>query len=332
MFASEEELDEFQSRPTPQDIQAAARLDGDLMVLGASGKMGPTLVRRALRACQEAGIRRRIFAVARSGTFPQGVEVLRANLLDQRDVVALPQAENVLYLVGRKFGSTGNEPLTWATNAVAPVSVARHFTGSRIVVLSTGNVYPFVPVDSGGATEQTPPAPVGEYAMSAFARERIFSYFAQECGLKAAIIRLNYAIETRYGVLVDIAQKVMDRVPVDVSMGYVNVIWQGDANAVCLRSLELCESPVRILNLTGPETISVREIANKFGLLFQTEPIITGAEAPTALLNNAAECWKRFGMPAVGVDQMMDWIAAWLKQGLPRHGKPTHFEVRSGKF
>lgn len=332
MFETEAELDEFQSRPSLDDIAAMRELSGDLMVMGAGGKMGPTLVRRALRACQEAGISKKITVVARSGEFPGGVHVVRADLLDRDQVDALEHAENVLYMVGRKFGSTGNEPLTWATNAVIPTYVATRFCESKIVALSTGNVYPFVPFESGGATEETPTAPVGEYAMAALTRERIFQYFAQDRGLRVVLMRLNYAVEMRYGVLVDIAQKVWAGEPVDVTMGYANVIWQGDANSVCLRAFPLCDSPAAVLNLTGSETISVRRVAAQFGELLGKEPIVTGVEAPTALLNNAGKCHERFGPPTVTVDQMMEWIAGWIKLRLPLLGKPTHFEVRTGKY
>jgi nucleoside-diphosphate-sugar epimerase len=327
---SVEEVEELLSRPNPADVAMFARLEGDLMVIGASGKMGPTLVRRALRA-SGAG-KRRIIAVSRSGGYPDGVEHIAADLLDPAQVRALPFVENVVYLVGRKFGSTGNEPLTWATNAIVPAWVGERFGGARMVALSTGNVYPFVAVDSGGATEETATAPVGEYAQSALARERVIQYFSQTNGLRAALIRLNYAVEPRYGVLVDLARKVLAREPVDLTMGYVNVIWQGDANSVCLRALEICESPARILNLTGGETLAVRDLASRIGAAAGVEPLFSGSESPNALLSNASECVRLFGEPVIGVDEAIQHVVSWLQGGGETLGKPTHFEVRSGKF
>ncbi len=332
-FSSEAELEDALSRPSAADVDAVKSLEGDIMVLGAGGKMGPTLVRRAARAVKEAAKRTRVYAVARrAGQYGEGVDSIGADLLDRAQISSLPDAPNVIYLVGRKFGSTGNEPLTWATNAIVPVWVAERFAASRIVALSTGNVYPFVPVASGGATEQTPTAPVGEYAQSALARERIFQYFSDTRGTRIALLRLNYAIEMRYGVLVDIATKVLDRTPIDLAMGYANVIWQGDANSVCLRALSVADSPARVLNLTGPELMSVRSIAEQFGSLFGVDPVFTGAEADTALLSNASECHRIFGPPAVKAVELMPAIAEWLRAGNRLLGKPTHFETRSGRF
>jgi nucleoside-diphosphate-sugar epimerase len=327
---SVEEVEELLSRPNAADLAMFARLEGDLMVIGASGKMGPTLVRRALRASGTG--KRRILVVSRSGGYPDGAEHIAADLLDPAQVRALPKVENVVYLVGRKFGSTGNEPLTWATNAIVPAWVGERFAGSRMVALSTGNVYPFVAVDSGGATEQTATAPVGEYAQSALARERVFQYFSQTNGLRAVLIRLNYAVEPRYGVLVDLARKVLAREPVDLTMGYVNVIWQGDANSVCLRALEICESPARILNLTGAETLAVHDLASRIGKAAGVDPLFSGSESPNALLSNASECVRLFGEPVVRVDEAIRHVVAWLQGGGETLGKPTHFEVRSGKF
>jgi nucleoside-diphosphate-sugar epimerase len=327
-----EALEELLSRPSAADIDAMARLDGDLLVLGAGGKMGPTLVQRAWRAVQESGRKRDIIAVSRSGNFAAGVRHIAADLLNPADIRALPDAPNIIYLVGRKFGSTGNEPLTWATNAAVPVLVAQRYAGARIVALSTGNVYPYVPVRSGGATEDSPTAPVGEYAQSALARERIFQYYSNTHLTKTAIIRLNYAVEPRYGVLVDIATKILTGVPVDLTMGYVNVIWQGDANSICLRALRYAESPARVLNVTGSETHSVRELAQRIGKLVDAEPKFTGAEADTALLSNAAACRELFGEPSMSTDDVLRMTVDWLAAGGATLGKATHFETRSGKF
>lgn len=323
---TEEQLDDFLSEPSDADRQALAALEGDLLVLGAAGKMGPSLVQRARRAAPH----KNIYAVARSPI--PNVETITADLLDREQLAGLPDAPNVIFMAGRKFGSTGNEPLTWATNALLPALVAERFAHSRIVAFSTGNVYPFVPVDSGGATEQTPAAPVGEYAQSALARERMFEYFSAKNGTPTAILRLNYAIDLRYGVLLDIGRKIFERQPIDVTMGHVNVIWQGDANSACLRSLALCQSPARILNLTGGETLSVRSIATHFGERFGIQPLFEGGESPTALLSNASKINSLLGPPAISVTQMIEMTAHWIRNARPTWSKPTHFETRSGRF
>ncbi|HEX8984949.1 MAG TPA: NAD(P)-dependent oxidoreductase [Bryobacteraceae bacterium] len=333
MIRTEPELDTFLAAPSEADVEFMRRLKGDLIVLGAAGKMGPSLVARAKRAATEAGSQTRVIAVTRSGApVAEGVETIAADLLDRAQVSRLPDARNVIYMVGRKFGSTGNEPLTWAVNALVPALVAERYRGSRIVAFSTGNVYPFLPVESGGATESTRPAPIGDYAQSALARERIFEYFSDKDGTPVLILRLNYAVELRYGVLVDIAQKVLAGIPIELAMGYVNVIWQGDANSVCLRSLEMAASPACALNLTGTELLSVRRLAMDFGHRFAITPIFEGEEGPNALLSNAALCRERFGSPAVSVPEMVDMIAQWLPAGGRTLGKPTHFETRTGSF
>jgi nucleoside-diphosphate-sugar epimerase len=323
---TEAELDEFLSRPSDADRAALALLEGDIVILGAGGKMGPSLVARARRAAPG----KRIYAVARAPV--EGMETLTADLLDRCQLDALPDAANVIFMAGRKFGSTGNEPLTWATNALLPAMVAERYSGSRIVAFSTGNVYPFVAVARGGSTEEMPTAPVGEYAQSALARERLFEYLSAKNGTPVAILRLNYAIDLRYGVLLDIAQKVFTRRPIDLTMGHVNVIWQGDANSACLRSLALCQSPARVLNLTGPETLAVRAIADQFGERFEVEPVLDGAESDTALLSNASRLNALLGPPSVGVAEMIEMIAHWVQAGRLCWSKPTHFETRSGRF
>lgn len=331
MIRSEQELEALLSAPYEEDVAALASLQGDLILLGAGGKMGPTLVARAVRANRDP--KRKIYAVARHGEFIDGATVVRADLSDRTQVDALPDAANVLYLVGRKFGSTGAEHLTWGANAIVPAVVAERYVKSNIVALSTGNVYPFVPVESGGATEETKPSPIGEYAWSALARERIFEYFAAERGTPVAILRLNYAVEQRYGTLVDIASKVLAGETIDLTMGYFNCIWQGDANSICLRAFSACSAPqARILNMTGLETLRVRDVAIEFGKRFGRTPQFTGEEAPTALLNDASESVRLFGALKVTVPQMMDWIAEWLQQGGTTLNKPTHFEVRTGTY
>ncbi|MCS6952426.1 MAG: NAD(P)-dependent oxidoreductase [Bryobacterales bacterium] len=336
---SEQELEDLLSRPSEADREAARDWSGDLLILGAGGKMGPTLARRARRAADEAGVSLRVIAVARFSDPAVreklerwGVETLTADLLDEEQLAALPDAPNVVFMAARKFGSTGDEPLTWALNTYLPARVAVRFRHSRIVAFSSGNVYPLVPVISGGATEATPPDPIGEYAQSVLGRERMFQYFSQLYGTPVVLLRLNYAVELRYGVLLDIGLKVFERRPVDLSMGAVNVIWQGDANSVCLRAFRLAASPPEILNVTGPETLSVRWIARRFGEHFGVEPVFEGTEAPTALLNNAAHCHRLFGYPSVSAEQMIEWVAQWIAAGGRILGKPTHFEVRDGKF
>jgi nucleoside-diphosphate-sugar epimerase len=329
-------LEEELSQPTDADRACMQALDGDIIIVGAGGKMGPSLARRARLAADEAGKPRRIMAVSRfsSGDGARqlaewGVEAISCDVLDREQVMRLPACPNVLFLAGRKFGSTDNLPLTWATNALAPALVAERFRGSRIVALSSGNVYPLA---ASGATEQTPPAPLGEYAQSVLARERVFEYFSNRDHTPVALIRLNYAVDLRYGVLLDIGRRVYERRPVPLSMGSVNVIWQGDANSMVLRALALASSPARVLNVTGPETLRVRDIAQRFGELVGVEPRFEGQEAETALLNDASLCGRLLGPPVVTADQLIQWQAEWIRGGLPTLDKPTHFEVRDGAF
>lgn len=339
MICSEEELEDKLSQPTPLDEAALRDAAGDLLIVGVSGKMGPSLASRAVRATRAAGVNRRIMGVARFSDIASeqalqqhGIETFRADLLDDAQLARLPDAANVIFMAGRKFGSTGAESLTWAINTCVPVRVAERYRQSRIVVFSSGNVYPLVPVVSGGARETTPPAPVGEYAQSVLGRERIFEHFSARYQTPVCVLRLNYAIDLRYGVLLDIGTQVFEGRPVDVRMGAVNVIWQGDANSVCLRSLALCQAPPLVLNLTGPETLSVRAVAGRFGELFGKVPILEGTEADTALLNNAARCHSLLGYPTVTADQMIQWTAHWILSGGRRLDKPTHFQTRDGSF
>lgn len=339
MIGNEEQLDELLSRPSEADAAAVRALSGELLLLGVGGKMGPSLAVRAARAAQKAGAKLRILGVSRFSEAASrrqleaaGVETIAADLLVDEHLAALPDASNVIYLAARKFGSTGNESLTWAMNTWLPAQVARRYPNARIVAFSSGNVYPLVPVASGGATEATPPDPVGEYAMSVLGRERMFEHFSRQHGTPVALLRLNYAVELRYGVLVDIARKVLERRPIDLAMGYVNVIWQGDANSVCLRSFALCATPPAVLNLTGPETLSIRELAAEFGRRFGVKPVLSGSEAGTALLSNAARCHARFGRPGVTPAELIDWTAAWVQRGGAVWNKPTHYETRTGKF
>ena len=338
-FELEVELEEGLSRPTPELVRMVKILVGDFLFLGVSGKMGISMACMAKRACEEAGVKKRVIGVSRFSS-PEnrkyledcGIETIAGDLLNPEFVQGLPDARNVIYLAGTKFGTSGNEAYTWAMNGCLPGLIAERYRDSRIVALSTGCVYPLVDVDSGGSKETDSPFPIGEYAQSCLGRERLFEYGSLTNETQVTLVRLNYAVEMRYGVLVDIASKVYNSQPVDVSMGYVNVIWQGDANALVLRSFRLCSSPPMIMNLTGPETISVREMALRFGELFGREPNIVGEEKSQALLSNVSWVHRELGKPHVQLDQIVNWTANWIEAGNPLLGKPTHFEVSDGKF
>ncbi|WP_394796877.1 NAD-dependent epimerase/dehydratase family protein [Armatimonas sp.] len=331
-----DELEDRLSEPTPAVIAALDALDGNLMILGAAGKMGPTLARMAKRA---VGKSRRVIAVsrfsdgaARAALELAGVETIIADLLDVDALLALPDVPHIVFMAGMKFGATGNEPLTWAMNSFLPGLVCQRFTTSRIAAFSTGNVYPLTPLHQGGSIETDAPGPVGEYAQSCLGRERIFQYFAESYDTPVSILRLNYAVELRYGVLCDIARKVWEGTSISVAMAAVNVVWQGDANAWALQSLAHASSPASIFNLAGPEQLSVRRIATQLGTLLGKEPLFEGEEAPHALLSNSQKAHRAFGYPTVGVEQILEWTAQWIKNDGPTLGKPTKFEVRDGKF
>ena len=309
---------------------------GDILVLGVGGKMGPTLARMAKREAPT----KRVMGVARfsepgvkEALEKAAVEPISADLLDRLALENLPKAANVVFMAGRKFGATGDVPLTWAMNVQVPAMVAEVFKESRIVAFSTGCVYPFVPVDSGGATEEVPPVPPsGDYANSCAGRERMFEYFSARHGTPGRLFRLNYAIDMRYGVLHDVGRKVRDGEPIDLSMGHVNVIWQGDANSVALRCLARATTPTTPINVTGLETIEIRKLAAEFGKLLGRTPILTGKEAPTGWLNNASRMEKEFGPPSVPLSKMIEWTTDWLQRDMATLNKPTHYEVRDGKY
>ncbi len=336
---SEAELEDVLSRPGEPDIHAMAVLDGDILILGCGGKMGPSLARLARRAADASGKKKRIIAVSRFSRqqvrdelAAAGVETIASDLLEPGALASLPDVPNVIFMAARKFGTSGAEYLTWAMNTFLPGLVAERYRNSRMVAFSTGNVYDLRPVVRGGADESSAVGPQGEYAQSALGRERMFEYGSNQWHTKVVLLRLNYAIELRYGVLVDIALAVYGQQPIDLRMGMFNAIWQGDANSMCLRSLAHCQSPPLVLNITGPETISVREIAREFGKRFGREPVITGEESPTALLSNAARAHQLFGYPRVTRGQMVDWVAHWVANGRPLLNKPTHFQTRDGQF
>jgi nucleoside-diphosphate-sugar epimerase len=338
-ITSTEQLEEMLSRPNGRDREAMAALDGDLLILGVGGKMGPSLAVRARRAIDETGVRKRVIGVARF-TEPglrerlerAGVETEQADLLDRGAVSGLPDAPNAIFMAGRKFGTQGGEHWTWAMNVLLPALVAERYRHSRFVVFSSGNVYPLRRIAERGADESAPTDPTGEYAQSVRARERIFEHYAERRGVASVLLRLNYAVEMRYGALADIGRRVYGRQPVDVTMGAVNVIWQGDANSVALRAFPLCARPPALLNVTGPETLSVRRVAERFGQIFGVEPCFEGVEADSALLSNADKCGRLFGLPEVSAAEALEWVAEWIRAGGASLGKPPHFEVRDGRF
>lgn len=326
-------------QPSDNLVQDIAALTGDIIVLGAGGKMGPALCVLAKAAIDRAGISKKVIAVSRfreEGVQEEletnGIQTINADLLKEEDLRALPNAENLIYMAGMKFGSTSNAPLTWAMNSYLPGRVAEKYSTSKIVVFSTGNVYPMVPVFSGGATELESPAPVGEYAQSCLGRERMFQYFSSMNNTPLLMYRLNYANDVSYGVLLEIALAVRDEKPIDLSMGHFNAIWQADANEIALRSLHHCSVPSKLLNVTGPETIAVRWCAQEFGKLFDRKPVFVNEEQPTAYLNNAAESFRLFGYPSVSAMTMIGILAEWIKAGGKTKNKPTHFQERKGKY
>jgi nucleoside-diphosphate-sugar epimerase len=329
-------LEDFMTRPSAALVADLAGLQGDILILGVAGKMGPTLARLAKRAAPHkriVGVARFSDAAVRSSLAAAGVETIACDLLDRAAVAALPRLGNVVYMAGMKFGAAGDPAQTWAMNVLAPAIVAETFQRSRIVAFSTGCVYPFVPVGEGGAREEVPARPPpGDYAYSCLGRERIFAHFSARLATPGRILRLNYAIDMRYGVLHDVAVKVRDGETIDLTTGHVNVIWQGDANAVALRALARTQQPTTPINVTGCETISVRWLAEQFGLRLARAPRLAGAEAPQAWLSNPGRMVAEFGAPSVPLAHMIAWTAEWVAGGKASHGKPTRYEVRDGRF
>jgi nucleoside-diphosphate-sugar epimerase len=338
---SEDELDALLSEPRQATVDALARSPGDVIILGAGGKMGPTLARMTARAAERAdgGTRRRVIAVSRfsaPGVSDQlerfGVETIACDLLDPSAVGRLPDAPNVIFMAGQKFGTTDAPSRTWMMNVVVPAHCGHRYASSRIVAFSTGNVYPLVQVLAGGATERTKPYPVGEYAASCLGRERVFEFFAAARGTKVAIMRLNYAIDLRYGVLADLALRVATGSIVPIAMGYVNLIWQGDANRLAIEMLPVADAEPYVVNVTGSETLSVRTLATELANRLGRVPHFDGAEAPDALLSDTTKMRSQFGEPELPLDTMLDWVADWVRAGRPMLGKPTHFETRDGAY
>lgn len=336
---TEEKLDKLLSEPSDTLIEDIKKIKGDIMVLGAGGKMGPTLCVLCKNAIKKAGIDKRVIAVSRFSDpiatellKSQGVEIIPCDLLDKEKLYALPEVENIIYMAGRKFGTDGEEWKTWAMNATLPAFVADKFKKSNIVVFSSGNIYPIVPLSSGGCVETDRPGPVGEYTMSCLARERAFEYAANTYGTKIFIYRLNFAVDLRYGVLYDMANNIINGKPISLTTPCLNAIWQGSANEIAIRGLLHAASPVCKMNVTGPETVSIRKAASELGQYLGKEPVFEGEEGNDAYLNDASAAMEIFGYPQVSIKTLIRWQAEWLLDGGRGLGKPTHFEERKGSY
>ncbi len=338
-ISDEQQFDAILTRPSSKLVEMVHELSEGLLILGVGGKIGHTLAVMAKRAAEAAGIHMPIVGVSRftdhkvKGKLQAAnIETIRCNLLDQTAINRLPKLPNVVFMVGRKFGSTDDKPLTWVMNSYIPGLIAQRFTRSRILVFSTGNIYPFTPCTSQGASEDTPPSPIGEYAQSSLGRERVFEYFSRENDTPLVIIRLNYSIELRYGVLLDIAEAVWNGRPIDRGMPCVNVIWQGDVSDMVLRAIPLATVPPEVINIAGPEVVSVIDLAEQFGDIMHREPRFVGKEYDTALLSDSSKARQLLGKPTVSLNQMVHWVADWVMNGGPTLGKPTHFTEREGQF
>lgn len=336
---TEEKLNAMLTTPSPALVADMQACTGDLLVLGAGGKMGPTLCVLAKRALRDAHNPARVIAVSRfhdplvvQFLRENGVEICSADLLAPGALDVLPDAENIIFMAGKKFGTQGNEYATWAMNTWLPSRVAERYKTSRIVVFSSGNLYPKVGVGSGGATEDTPTEPVGEYCMSCQGRERMFEYAAKTFGTRVAIYRLNYAVDLRYGVLYDMAHNILEGNPISIETPSFNCIWQGDANEAALRLLPHASPEVFTLNVTGPETAGVVQTARKLGALLGREPRFAGSPAETAYLSNAGRMFTLFGYPRVSLEELIAWQAQWILDGGRALDKPTHFEERKGRY
>ena len=334
-----EDLDKRMYQLNDDFVDDVRAINGDFLILGAGGKMGPSLSKLTKLAVDAAALKKKVIAVSRFSNkaaeaemHDQGVETISMDLMDDNALQKLPEVENVIYMAGTKFGTTGNESYTWAMNSYLPGRVAEKFKHSRIVAFSTGNVYPLTSVTGSGPTEEHPVAPIGEYAQSCLGRERMFEFFSKQNGTPVLIYRLNYAVDFRYGVLLEIAKAVKNKKPINLAMGNVNIIWQGDANQIAIRSLKLCSSPPAILNVTGSSKLSVRWIANEFAKLFDVPAVFEGNEQPTALLSNSSKMEQLFPFKKVTVNDMITMTGQWLQLGGSLLDKPTHFQERSGKF
>lgn len=336
---NEEKLNELLTKPSSKLIEDMKKIQGDIMVLGAGGKMGPTLCLLAKNAIKEAGINKKVIAVSRFSDpiatkllEDNEVEIISADLQDLTQLNNLPDVENIIYMAGKKFGTDGNEWMTWGMNSVLPAYVGEKFKKSNIVVFSSGNIYPIVSLSTGGCTEEVNPEPIGEYAMSCMARERTFEYMSNVHGTKVFMYRLNFAVDLRYGVIYDIAEKIMKGIPISITTPVFNCIWQGDANEIAIRGLLHATSPACKMNVTGPEMISVKNTAEKLGKLLNKEPIFIGEEKTDAYISNAAKAMEIFGYPTVALDTLIKWQAEWILSGGRALGKATHFEERKGSY
>lgn len=339
IFQTEGELDRFMALPYPELIELMKRLEGDIVILGIAGKMGISLGTTAVNAIRASGIPRKVYGVSRfsdaaaiSTLETLGIIPIRCDLLNRAEVQTLPRVNNVIFMAGRKFGTNGGEPLTWAMNTLVPAHVCEQFDSSRIVAFSTGCVYPLVPVERVGCTESDRPEPTGEYGQSCLGRERIFEHYSRACGTRVCLLRLNYALDLRYGILHDIARTLWEGRPVDRTVGHFNAIWQGDANNEALLALEHCAAPAAILNVTGPETVSTSHAALQLGSWLGKPVSFTGEPGPVSYLNIAAKAHRLFGYPRVSLAHVMRWTAAWIRDGGRSLGKPTHFEVANGRY
>ncbi len=339
ILRTEAEVDELMARPSQALIEMMGRLKGDIAILGIAGKMGLSLGALAVNAIRAAGVSKKVYGISRFSdpaafvSLEQaGITPVRCDLLDRAAVSKLPKVPNILFMAGRKFGTAGEESLTWAMNTLVPAHVCEHFGESRIVAFSTGCVYPLIPLAQVGCVEEDKPNPVGEYAQSCLGRERTFEYYSRIYHTPVCLIRLNYALDVRYGVIHDLAQTIWDGRPVNRTVGHFNAIWQGDANTQALLALELCATPPAILNLTGPETVSVTATAETLGRLLNKKVTYAGELGPTGYLNNAALAHRLFGYPRVPLSHVISWTAEWIKMGGRSLGKPTHFEVADGKY
>jgi nucleoside-diphosphate-sugar epimerase len=338
-ITNETQLDELLSIPSEDLVTMVKRLDGDIIILGIAGKIGITLGLTAIRAIKAAQVNKKVIGVARfseAGVREQlekaGIETITCDLLDRAAVDKLPQVKNVIFMAGRKFGTGGNEGLTWAMNVLVPANVAHHFANSRIIAFSTGCVYPLAPITSGGCTEADLPDPLGEYSQSCLGRERVFEHYSNIHHTPVCLLRLNYAIDLRYGVLYDIGKKVFDEQPIDLGMGHFNAIWQGDVNNQTLLALEYCQTPANVLNITGPETIPVKYVAEQFADLLGKKVTFVGETGSIALLGNSSKATALFGYPTVPLGRMIRWVAFWLMAGGRSLNKPTHFETSNGRY
>ena len=332
----ERRLEDILSEPTEATRKALASMDGDIAILGAGGKMGPTLAMMLKKASPESktiyGVSRFSDKAVQTRIEQTGIKTIELDLLDESSYSQLPNVGNVFYLVGMKFGATGNQPLTWAQNTFVPTLAARHYRNARIAAFSTGNVYPLVAIGSGGTAEETAPAPIGEYAQSCLGRERMFQYFSQVYNTPMTLVRLNYANEPRYGIIVDVTLKILADKPIDLTMGAVNLIWQRDANDYIIQAIALAKSPPAILNVTGPDTVSIRQLAEQIGKQLGRKPKFVSHEADTALLSNASKCFSLFGYPKTLLDEMVSFIVKWVASGKMVLNKPTKYDIRNGRF